>query len=154
MITNRTLNDVITSKDIRDNKVAIGETLTAEEAEIIERGFATRNTINRIEAKQAELKYIINSMGYWNTNFENKEWSWGDIFKKSDLDKIIENNKILLDAFFAYSTTPKTAKSVYNYQEFNNIEQVLVDIEKIVDEIKERYRKSGTFKSGEVMAND
>ena len=148
MITDRTKNDIVRAKELRDTKISKGEPLTDEELEIIERGFATINTINRIEAKQAELKDIINSMGYWNTNFENKEWSWGDIFKKRDLDKIIENNKILLDAFFAYSTTPKTAKSVYNYQEFNNIEQVLVDIENIVIDIKGRYRKSGTFKSG------
>lgn len=154
MITDRTKNDIVRAKELRDTKISKGEPLTDEELTIIERGFATKNTINRIESKQAELKNIINSMGYWNTKFENKGWNWGDIFKKSDLDKIIENNEILLDAFFAYSTTPQAAKSIYDYQEFNNIEQVLVDVEKMVADIKERYRKSGIFKSGEVIAND
>lgn len=154
MITDRTKNDIIRAKELRDTKIAKGESLTDEELEIIEKGFVTLNTINRIETKQEELKILINSMGYWNTNFGNQRWNWGDIFAQKDLDAIIQNNKILKNAFFAYSSTPETVKAIYDYKEFNKIEQILVDIEKIIGEIKGKYRKSGTFKSGEVMAND
>ena len=62
MIFDRTASDVDAAIKIRDEKVKSYQELTEEDVDILERGFITLNTINRIEEKQSELKSLLNNM--------------------------------------------------------------------------------------------
>ncbi len=106
--------------------------------------------LNRIEMKQAELGVILNGYAYM-VHIENKtDWQNTDIFTFQDHQRLLNNLDALKQAYYTYSTTPKTPTYMYGYEEANNIEKILVDIEKMIEDMKSRFRECGTFKCGEV----
>ena len=151
MIYTRTANDVKEAIRLREEKVQKGVGLTEKEADTLERGMLTINTLNRIEGKQKELVQIFNSMGYWNVAIVNKTWKQRkeDIFTEADFQRIVNNCEMLKEAFYIFSDTPKKPKAEYSYKTFNALEKILFDLEKMTEDIKKYYRKSGTFQSGE-----
>ena len=66
MIYNRTATDVSLAKRLRAEKVQKFIELTDDEVQTLERGTITINTLNRIEDKQAEIKAMLDDMGYLN----------------------------------------------------------------------------------------
>lgn len=149
MIYDRTLTDVKNAIKIREEKIKNLLPLEADEVEILQKGLVTVDTINRIEKKEAELKSLINGIGYYNTNFINKEWNVGDFFKSEDLERIFNNAIILKNAFFTFYNTPKNANARYFFVEFNNLEKILVDIGFMIPIVKLFYNQCGTFNCGE-----
>lgn len=148
MIYDRTIKDVENAKKIRLEKVQKFLELTDEDVQILERGFVTVNTLNRIEQKQSELKSAINSMGYYGANIQNYTWGRWDYFEKSDLQRICENTRILREAFFDYVDTPENPMPRYYFEEFNKLEKILLDIENMVGEVQANYKICGTFNCG------
>lgn len=151
MIFDRTQNDVDTAIRLRTEKVQKFQELTEEEIETLEKGTLTINTLNRIENKQEILKGLFNELGYWNTPITNKVWDSLQIFNVDEFQRIIENTNILRSAFFVYKNTPNTPPVSYHYEDINSLEKILFDLDVIINEIKSRYRRCGTFKCGEVI---
>lgn len=149
MIFDRSQNDVIESIRIRNEKIKKFIELTNAEKEILEKGFLTINTINRIESKQEELKNRFNEIGYYNTPTENKSWSKGDIFFDEDFKRILNNNILLRDSFFETSDMPQNDIGIYGFEEINKIEKILNDLELSLEFVKSNYKICGTFKCGE-----
>ena len=149
MITNRTQYDVDTAILIRNTKVKKFEELTANDINYLERGTITHNTLNRIEAKQEELKNLFNDMGYWNTPITNKVWSENDIFSVDEFQRILDNTNVLRQAFFVYEGTPNTPSVSYHWQDINSLEKILYDLDVMINDVKSHYRECGTFESGE-----
>jgi hypothetical protein len=149
MIFDRTQEDIENAVSIRA-RLQKGETLTEDDIQALERGTLTINTLNRIEQKQAELKGIFNSLGYWNTeNIVNLEWNYDNYFKQADFDRILKNLEILRDAYFVYASTPVVPNR--NYRQFatiNAVEHILNDLEKMVDDVRENYRICGVTECG------
>lgn len=148
MITDRTQFDVKNAKSIIEEKVKKFIELTSAEEKTLERGTVTINTINRIEDKQAEIQEILNDMGYWNVSIFNKKWNFGDVFRQSDLDRIVENNSMLRSAFYALKDSPVNAIGKYHYSEFNSLERILLDIFTNIEYTISRYRRCGNFNCG------
>ena len=153
MIFNRTQDDVDASIDIIKN-TRNAEDLTLEQRQQLERGTLTINTLNRIENKQTELKNLFNSIGYYNVEVDNREWTYTDYFFPSDFARILINLESLKKAFFVYSTTPIVPDDNYRrYQTINAVEKNLYDLDAMINDIKSRYRQCGTFQCGEVNEN-
>jgi hypothetical protein len=148
MIFDRTKQDVDNAIRVRAEKVQGGLELTEEDVEILERGTMTINTLNRIEQKQSELKDLFNSMGYWNTPLESKIWNENQIFNIDDFQRLIDNTNILREAFFIFSNTPRTPVAKYYYENINNLENILSDLDLMITDIKSRYKICGTFNCG------
>lgn len=148
MITDRTQFDVKNAKSIIEEKVKKFIELTSAEEKTLERGTVTINTINRIEDKQAEIQEILNDMGYWNVSIFNKKWNFGDVFRQSDLDRIVENNSMLRSAFYALKDSPVNAIGKYHYSEFNSLERILLDIFTNIEYTISKYRRCGNFNCG------
>ena len=134
--------------EVREQKVKKNEELTADDIDALDRGFMTVETINRIESKQAELKRLFNNMGYYNTPVVNKNWDYVDYFFKSDLERIIKNNDTLKVAYYVFSTTPKTAKARLYFEDLNNIEKLLYDLEVMANDMISKFKRCGTFNCG------
>lgn len=149
MIFDRTQNDVDTAILLRNTKVKKFETLTESEIATLEKGMLTINTLNRIEAKQEELKNLFNDMGYWNTPTTNKLWSENDIFNIDEFQRIIDNTNILREAFFIYTDTPNTPPISYYWNDINALEKILFDLDVMINDVKSHYRECGTFECGE-----
>nr|DAH76857.1 MAG TPA: hypothetical protein [Bacteriophage sp.] len=152
MITDRTQSDINTAKNLIETKVKKFVTLTAAEIEALERGTMTINTLNRIEEKQSELKTLLNQCGYYGTDITVKtNWKIGDMFYDVDFQRIIDNENLLRNALYTFIDTPNTPDISFGYEDINNLEKILVDIENMITIMKKNFRKSGTFKSGEVL---
>ena len=149
MIFDRTQNDVDTAIFIRDSKVKTFQELTESDIATLERGMMTVNTLNRIEAKQGELKTLLNGIGYWNTPITNKAWTETDIFDAVEFQRIIDNTNVLRNAFFVYKDTPSTPSISYHYKDINALEKILYDLEKMVEDVQKLYKQCGTFQCGE-----
>lgn len=149
MIYDRTQNDIETARELIETKVKTFAELTADEILSLERGTLTINTLNRIEEKQSELNELINAEGYYNTNIINRLWTYTDVFDEVNFSRIVNNCEILKKAFFEYTDTPSTPNAIYNFKSINSIEKILVDLEKMIYDIKIRYRQCGTFECGE-----
>lgn len=151
MITNRTQYDVDTAIFIRNTKVKKFEKLTANDINYLERGTLTINTLNRIETKQEELKNLFNDMGYWNTPITNKVWSEKDIFNVDEFQRILDNTNALRKAFFVYKATPNTPPISYYWDDINALEKILNDLDVMINDVKSRYKRCGTFRCGELI---
>ena len=149
MLFDRTQNDVDTAILLRDTKVKKFETLTESEIATLEKGTLTINTLNRIEAKQEELKNLFNDMGYWNTPITNKTWGENDIFNEDEFQRILDNTNVLRQAFFVYKDTPNTPPISYYWDDINSLEKILYDLDVMINDVKSNYRECGTFESGE-----
>lgn len=158
MIFNRTQNDVTNAISIRNNKIKLDPItkqpidttpLTDIEKVILSKGFMTIETLNRIENKQTELKTGFNNIGYYNISIQTKQWEKGDIFHKSDFQRILNNENILKNALFIYQNTPDTPNISFYYEDINSIEKILYDLENMIDTVKNNYRECGTFHCGE-----
>ena len=149
MIYNRTQSDIDSAIAIRE-RLQSGESLTQNDIEALERGTLTINTLNRIEQKQAELKGIFNSLGYWNTSdVNNKEWTYEDYFKQADFDRILKNLETLKEAYYVYENTPSMPNR--NYRQFttiNAVENILADLEKRIEDMNSNYRYCGETECG------
>ena len=151
MIFDRTQNDVDTAILLRDTKVKKFEELTESEIATLEKGTLTINTLNRIESKQEELKNLFNDMGYWNTSITNKVWGENDIFNVNEFQRIIDNTNVLRQAFFVYKNTPNTPPVSYHYNDINSLEKILNDLDVMINDVKSRYKRCGTFRCGELI---
>lgn len=149
MITDRTKADVYSAKEIIDSKVKLFLELTDEDLQILERGTIGIGTINRISNKQISLKNKMESNGYFVKNINTKIWDYNDIFGENDFLQLINNTFLLRDAFFTYLDTPANVYLSYDYENINNLEKILVDMEKILDYMIANFRECGTFYSGE-----
>ncbi len=149
MIFDRTQADVSEAIKIRDSKVKSFAQLTDSEAETLERGFVTINTLNRIETAQDTLKGLLNEMGYYNMPILNKTWEKEQVFTKSDLERIVANLDVLRDAFFVYSDTPATPSAKYHYSSFNDLEKIIYDLDVMINDVKSHYKECGAFECGE-----
>lgn len=152
MITDRTASDVSLAKTLRA-KVQSGQTLSEAEISIMERGTMTINTLNRIENKQAELKRLLASEGYYNTPIQNKTWKYTGYFKESEFQRILNNLNVLRNAFFVYVDTPGTPPISFHYENINALEKVLFDIETMLNDMIDRFKECGAFECGEENEN-
>ncbi len=151
MITDRTQIDIDEAKSICKNYVKKFKTLTTEQILTLERGTITINTLNRIENKQEELKNLFNDMGYWNTPIVNKVWGENDIFNVDDFQRIIDNTNVLREVFFVYKNTPNTPFVSYSYNDINALEKILYDFDVMINDVKSKYKRCGTFRCGELI---
>lgn len=158
MIFNRTQNDVDTARILRNEKVKFDpitmqpinlDELTPTELETLAKGTFNYTDLNRIEAKQEELKNLFNDMGYWNTPITNKVWGENDIFNADEFQRILDNTNILRQAFFVYADTPNTPPISFYWDDINSLEKILYDLDVMINDVKSNYRECGTFESGE-----
>lgn len=147
MITDRTLSDV-SNADLLRKKIQSGKTLTDAEKIVIERGLCTVTMLNRIENKQAELAASLSGYSYM-VNIENKQWTYIDIFTHADYLRLLNNLDKLIQAFYVHLDTPDVPAYLYGYQEANDAEKILVDIENVIDNMAANFRQCGTFQCGE-----
>lgn len=148
MIYDRTAEDIEKARQIREEKLKNFIALTTAEIETIERGMLTNVTLNRIESKQAELRYLLQEMRYFLTTTQ-RSWTIPDIFYDTDFERILDNCNRLKKSFFTYSTTPITPSAKCDYETFNAIEKILADIEAMIYDVRNNYRECGNYECGQ-----
>lgn len=149
MIYDRTIADVEAARAVQQTKVynAFSE-LTQEDIDILERGMLTVNVLNRIEAKQEELKQTLNDMGYWGFTCTNRQWARGDYFKHADLARLCRNATVLRESFISVSKDLNNPVPVAHFEELNRLERLLAAIAQLAADVIARYLICGTVVCG------
>lgn len=148
MIFDRTQTHVNDALKIRKEKLQNFQEITDDEKAILDRGFVTIDTLNRIENKTEELKNKFESDFYLVDKITVKNWGYTDYFNASEFDRILNNLDLLKKAYYIYSTTPNTPDAKYEYTVFNDLERGLYDLERMITDIHEHYRYCGEIECG------
>lgn len=151
MIYDRTIEDVTQALEIRKNYVQKGLPLEQSQIDILERGTLTINTINRIENKIQELQNKFNEIYYFCGDVSIKNWQYSQIFYyKTEFTRILHNIELLMQAFYVKNDTPQIPEIDIYFQNINDMEKILYDLETVYNDMQLLFRECGTFECGEM----
>jgi hypothetical protein len=103
--------------------------------------------LNRIEGNIAYLAEKMESYSY-SPNIHGKQWSRADMPNQNDMERIIENIRSLVNAFYSPDNPPNLPTTMVSYEDINAIEENLYLIKQMLDVMQTSFKKAGTFKSG------
>lgn len=138
MITDRTQADV---DSVTKNQTSVNK------------GAYNYTDLNRVENKVKELNTLLQSYNYIDETLTTKlDWSYSDKFNVSDMQRYLGNIQKIRNAFSTLQSTPlvPTTINYMSYETANNIEKILVDIEKLIYSMKNYFVYSGVANSGQV----
>lgn len=151
MIYDRTIEDVTQALEIRKNYVQKGLPIEQSQIDILERGTLTINTINRIENKIQELQNKFNEIYYFCGDVSIKNWQYSQIFYyETEFARILHNIELLMQAFYVKDDTPQIPEIDVYFQNINDMEKILYDLETVYNDMQLLFRECGTFECGEM----
>lgn len=152
VIFDRTEQDVVLAKEIRETKIKNFIPLSVSEEEVLERGSILPSTLNRISSKQTELARTVVSLGYYGAGakiVDLGEFSEDSVFFKNQLEKMVKNSERIRDNFPSAPDAPPYISPRYHWRDFNGIEKILYDAEVNALYIEENSLECDTFFCGE-----
>jgi hypothetical protein len=115
----------------------------------LERGTYTNVSLNRVESAMKNVAETFNGFGY-NINLITKTWAEGDYFDESELERYLSNLNTLRSAIAVLQSTPQTPDNYNTWQQANDIERILVDLEDSLDRLSLGFWYCGEAYCGEV----
>lgn len=106
--------------------------------------------LNRIEGDIAFLAEKMESFSYA-PNIHGKEWNRVDMPNQSDMSRIVDNIRALIDAFYTPDNPPPLPSTMLSYSDINAIEENLYLLKQMLDCMQTSFKKVGTIKSGSRM---
>lgn len=154
LITDRTMGDV---EAVRQLTRAV-KNGTATEAQVLEflnthhKGAYTWEDMNRVEAAVRYVADRLNALGYPNTLITVEDWKVDDTPNEEDMNRYFSNVALLRSIVPVFSTTPEAPQSVVGFDVFqaNALEQILIDVNKIMNHIQFSAFYLGDLYLGEV----
>lgn len=160
LITNRTPKDVERWKTLRDKgwdsmsdverQEWLGEIETTPSAT---RGMYTHNDLNRVEKAVESISRRLLELEYITLPLVVKtDWTYTDDVWKEDIERYLNNIKLLRDTGLVYPSTPAlpSIKNKMTYSIANDIEKILMDIDDLSTRIINTRLYVGEIMSGEV----
>lgn len=106
--------------------------------------------INRIEENIAFLSERLMELSY-PSQVSTKRWSKDNLPADMDIQRIINNVRSLINAFYQPSDAPALPSSMMTYNDINALERNIDLIKYLLDCMVGSFRKVGTHKSGATM---
>lgn len=103
--------------------------------------------IQRIEENIAYLSERLMEFGY-PSSVSIRYWSKENLPNEQDMERIINNVKELIIAFYQSSGAPLLPTTMLSYSDINSIEKNIDLIKYLLDCMVGSFKKAGTFKSG------
>jgi hypothetical protein len=152
LITDRTEQDVERVKTLAEKA---WQDMTAEErAEWLSpmKGAYNYMDLNRVEEAVAYVAGRLKEYGYLPSLPLTRLWSREDIPNERDLARYFRNVLTLRNAIAVWANTPEAPSSIngFDAKKANDLEQILLDIDQIVNFMKDTWFYSGDLYSGEV----
>ena len=152
LIYDRTISDVNRVEYLRQ-KV---KDRTATQEEIAEwltplKGAYNFADLNRVGEAMNYLADALNDFGYYNAVSAKTDWVITDKPNPEQMEKYINDLNELKKCFYVSSTTPQTPSNMVSltYEKANDIEKILVDIEKIFKSMQNYYVFCGVGNCGQ-----
>jgi hypothetical protein len=153
LITNRTESDVILVRNLAE-AIKAG-TATEEQVQqylnVHQKGAYTSEDLNRVEAAVDYVAKQLYEFGYLKQLPIIKFWSMESLPNKADLDRYFMNVGVIRTALPVWKTTPNapTGVSGFDVNKANDLEQILLDVEQILNYMKDAWFYSGDLYSSE-----
>lgn len=152
LITDRSAADVARWKELRDKGfAAMSESEKAEWLGDMKGCYGTSD-MNRVEAAVRLLAEQISDLGYLYSPSVKTNWLRHELPTRADFERYFGNVEGLRDAIPVFPSTP-SAPSIYiklNYRRANDLEQILLDVERIASNIPKTWHYAGEINAGEV----
>lgn len=155
LITDRTLEDVLEARRIRQ-KYTDGTPLTDSERQSFLAGLkGTYNTsdINRVNEAVRYVADVLRENGYKISVVDDVEWTNQGLFTQADWERYLDNVRAIREVLPLQDDTPKVPSTLFErngYRRANDIEQILVDVERYVEQMIKAQFYSDEIYSGEV----
>lgn len=111
------------------------------------KGCLNLSDINRIEGNIDYLARLLESYQY-NTGAVCKEWTERGLPDETDISRIIDNVRSMIDVFCQNPNAPALPQTLTSYQHINDVEENLLMLKELLDIMVTSFKKSGTFNSG------
>lgn len=152
MITDRTQQDVdrakfLATKDWHD--------MTEEErAEWLSpmKGTYNYTDLNRVETAVQYLTGELNKYGYLSTRPTTRSWSMTDLPSEADFERYLNNVVLIRNALTVWKTTPSVPTDMkrFDHNKANDLEQILVDVDRLLNYMKDAWFYAGDLYLAEV----
>ena len=153
LITNRTQADVDRVATLTA-RVSAGTATAAEQTEWASdlKGAYNANDLNRVGAAVAYVAGRLNGYGYAVTVTPKQDWTVSEIPTQESMTSYLADVAALRGAIAVMASTPPTPASANNltWQEANNIEQILLDVDELLTRMAAAWFYSGDLYAAEV----
>lgn len=154
LITDRTAADVEAIANLSDSIKA--GTATANEVRQylneINKGAYTYRDLNRVEEAVLYVATRLKEYGYLDLLPVVESWSVEDKPNADDFERYLGNVRQIHDAVAVWASTPNAPTDMvgFDFTKANALEQILVDVDQILNLVKEAWFFSGDLYSAEV----
>lgn len=154
-ITDRTQYDVLRWQQLRDKGLAnMTEAERAEWQSGTMKGAYNVVDLNRVGLALNILRDRLAAVGYLHpAAFALRtDWQTADTYTAADLSYYLAAVRAVRNAVTLFKTTPAAPADTgaLDYKEANNIEKILLDVNRIIDNLSAVFVYSGEFQSGEI----
>ena len=153
LITDRTQADVDRVAQLAA-RVSAGTATDAEKTEWATdlKGAYNASDLNRVGAAVAYVAGRLNGYGYYVSVSPKQDWTANDIPTAGQMATYIQDVAALRGAIAVMDSTPPTPESAsgLTWQEANNIEQILLDVDELLTRMAAAWFYSGDLFSGEL----
>lgn len=137
-----------TRKDVEFAIGKIAEWIANKSSDIYDlKGCLNVSDINRIEGNIAYLAEHLTELHY-PPDVSTRKWTQDSLPTEKDVERIINNVRACVDAFYQVRNAPTIPSSMLSYNNINDIEKNLDLIKYLLDIMVSSFKKSGTFQSG------
>lgn len=107
--------------------------------------------LNRVEEWCKYLSDLLNSYGYGNLISVKTDWNVKDIQTVEEMERYLNNVKILMETFILKKDTPKLPHTInkLTYIQANDIEKILYDINELIEGMKQNFIVCGVPSCGQ-----
>lgn len=154
-ITDRTQYDVLHWQKLRDKGLAkMTDDERAEWFSGTMKGAYNASDLNRVGLALNVIRDRLAALGYLadNAYTAKQEWKTGELLTAADLTYYLNCVDAVRRAIIQYKTTPPTPTDIgaLDWQEANNIEKILLDINHIIDKLTAAFFFLGDVQCGEI----
>lgn len=153
LITDRTQADVTRVAELAA-RVSAGTATDAEKTEWASdlKGAYNASDLNRVGAAVAYVAGRLNGYGYYVSVSPKQDWTANDIPTAGQMVTYIQDVAALRGAIAVMDSTPPTPDSAsgLTWQEANNIEQIILDVDELLTRMAAAWFYSGDLFSGEL----
>lgn len=116
------------------------------------KGFYNATDLNRVGAAVEYVAEHFQALGYHCPVYVKKDWSESDTPTAGQMETYRQNIVTLRRQIAVMKSTPETPETIrqLNYIRANNIEQILVDLDRLLTNIEKSWYFSGELYAGEV----
>ena len=153
LITDRTQADVARVAELAA-RVSTGTATDAEKTEWASdlKGAYNASDLNRVGAAVVYVAGRLNGYGYYVSVNPKQDWTANDIPTAGQMATYIQDVAALRGAIAVMGSTPPTPESAsgLTWQEANNIEQIILDVDELLTRMAAAWFYSGDLYAGEV----